>query len=756
MTGKKPEFDTYAKQRSSYGGKSSVNTHTRKGYPLWPFWVSTILGLITITTLVVQITKPVTANDLWWHMALGRHILDSGSLIVDHSIFTWTPATSYHIYNSWLADIILYLTYDHTGTTGLITLRYSVFFLLFLLAWLYALTRRIARNPITWVVLMVALSLVWPAHLIKPELFTVGFFTIVVWLYFHMRYHGDNVWWLAYLFPLILVIWVNMHGAFFISSIFFAAAGVGEIMNSRFCPSQAMSSRLKRHFFIALALCFPAILISPFGYELPLNIIRDVLTQEGLIKHVVSYKPTFEFNGSPLYMLDYMIMAMLLFVLLLWQKMKRRQTDWVVILAFLGYSTIFTQIGRVAFFLGPVFLFSCLDLLAEKKDSWAWPLSKMNKTMLITLCISAIAFIGWRTVNDNSCKLLGLRDNIKRAFSTSTSFPIAETEFIKNNLPGMKVGNIYKDGGYLLYHLWPEKQVMIDPRYFPFKDWFDSYVAFSKGINIEQFTKRNPADYWLINYNNPAIFQWFYQSNDWKPALLGVTGTIFLPSNSFEEEPIISPELATMMEFGDINSAFIVAIQLNDLAFAKRILEVAQNDLECTCDQQAALIREMADMIAGFQAYNNGNYEETARILETKSWSSIALNKATRALTVLAERSWNRGEILGARNWYLKILKIQSPKTITEIYNFTLLDWHYRHSDGTNLENTNGDLHWQKFVDIILAQKDKIHQSQQHIVETVMAMKEERYDSTAQLIPHTSGHSPIIHSKQKSQTRIRQ
>ncbi len=708
----------------------------------WPVWISTILAIIVIAVLIIQITNPITANDLWWHMALGRHILETGSLIIDHSIFTWTPAAPYYPYNSWLSDILLYFTYDYTGTTGLFVLRYGIYFLLFGLAWRYAISLSVARNPVAWVIIAVALTMVWPAYLIKPELFTIGFFTVVVWLYFHMRQKGESAWWQAYIFPLILIIWVNMHGAFFISSLFFAATIIGEIMNSLFSASQAMPARLRKHYFIAMALCIPAILLSPFGYELPLTIIREVLANENINKYVISYKPTLEFNGPPLYMLDYMIMAMLLFVLLLWQKLKNKQTDWVLILAFLGYCAIFTQVARATFYLGPVFLFTCMQMLSEKKDSWVWSPSKINRSLITVLCILLTILIGWRTVSDNSCKLFGYKDSIKLAFGISDSFPIAETEYIKKNMTGLKIGNIYRDGGYLIYQLWPKKKVMIDPRYFPFRDWVDDYITFSQGRDVEQFIKRNRADYWLIRYNNIVAFQWFYQSKGWKPALLGPTGAVFIPSDDRGIPSTISPEISTKVGFEYIVPAFIAATQTNNLKFAEHLAEIAKNNIGCFCEKNKIIVNEMIETIPGLRAYNSGEYEKAARILGRTTKYIPTQNKAARGLMLLAEQYWSKGDITDARNLYLRAFKISSLKTITDIYNFTLLDWRHNHSADVTHEDRDDYLNWQNFVDLILTQKNKLPQSQQFIVKMAMAMKERRYDGTAPLVLSDGSFSP--------------
>ncbi len=702
-------------------------------------WIPAVLGAIAVLSLIIQLASPVDCHDLWWHMLHGRHILESGSLIIDHSIFTWTPAVSYYTYTGWLGQIILYLTYHYTGGIGLMALRYGTFFLIFLLGWRYALTRSIASNPLTWTIILIGIALTWQAPLIKTELFTVGFFTLVVWLFFHMRYKGDSAWKLPYLLPLLLVIWVNTHGAFIIASLFVASAAIGEILNSKFSPSQAMAPRLKKHFFIALTLCFPAILLTPFGYDFPLTIISEILSTKGFHGRVGGYLPTFLFNVAPYYMLEYMIVAMLLFVFLLWQKLKNRKTDWVVILVFLGHCAIFTQLARVTYFLGPVFLFTSLDLLAEKRGSWAWSPSKVTQTLVITVCISISALIGWRTVTNNICRLLSYPEGLQQAFGISNMFPIAETEYIKKNLPGTRIGNMYRDGGYLEYHLWPGKKAMIDTRYFPFRKWINDYFAFVDGKDMGKFVQDHPADFWLINYRFANPLAWFSKSDEWKPVYLGPVGAIFVPAASAPQKPEIAANIGSKIDINDYSFAFRAALQLENLEFAERIFEAAQKITSPPCEEHKILTREMGDTIAGIKAYLSGNYEETVKLLGKRTRYILTQNKAADALMKLAERSWNQGDIAGARNWYLKIFLLLPNLNINDMYNFAILDWSYRFSNTKDLAAPKDDLHWQRLTAYILQQDDKLLQSHKYILETAKAMKDGRYDGTAKLVPRYKG-----------------
>jgi hypothetical protein len=295
---------------------------------------------------------------------------------------------------------------------------------------------------------------------------------------------------------------------------------------------------------------------------------------------------------------------------------------------------------------------------------------------------------------------------------------------------------------------------MIDPRYFPFKAWISSYAAFAQGNNVEQFVHKFNADYWLIDYYNPAIFRWFYQSDEWQLSILGVTGAIFTPSDGSDKEHKILPSIETMMGLDQIERAFTVAMQLSDLTFARKILDTAQKIPACSCETHTVLIQEMKEAIAGLEAYNRGNYKEAARVLSKKTWNYFALKKAADAFVLLAEESWQRGDIISARNWYQQSLKIPTDMTITAIYNYTLLDWLYSSSNNKKQITTRNDLRWQRFVDIILQQEKNIPSSHSFIVETARAMKENRYDGSAQLILRDGSFSPLNSIRNKNMNGV--
>ena len=399
-------------------------------------------------------------------MLLGRHILETGNLSVDHAIFTWTPALSHSSYNAWIAEVLLYLVYMKLGPTGLIFLRYLAHGSFFALAVYFAIQRGVAINPLAWIIIILGTVLSFAAMYVQPELFSFVFMFVLVWLYFFIRGIGVRAWALCYLFPLIIVLWVNTHGAFVLSALFFMAIGLGEICNVAFSSTKAMPVQLRVHFFLALALCLPALLINPYGYELPLDIIHDGITHTSglntLSHSIIAFLPTFLANAPPDYALDYLLLAMVIYVFLLWQLLKTKQIDWVVIFAFLAYSFLFVQFGRATYPLAPVFVFSSLELLATKTGSWAWPRAKYSRIVVALFSAACICLVAWRVINVAICA-----GNLWTDPLIATMFPVDEADYIRQLPQVKKLGNTYGEGGYLLYRLWPTTKVMVARAIFP-------------------------------------------------------------------------------------------------------------------------------------------------------------------------------------------------------------------------------------------------------------------------------------------------
>jgi len=705
--------------------------------------VSILFGVIIFIVLTIQLSAPISSTDLWWHIALGRYILESKSLIIDHSVFTWAPARAYSTYNSWISDITLYLTDQYLGTTGLISLRFMVFIGIVALFWQFSIKRGITRHPLAWVILFISLTFTWGANLIKPELFSVGLMAIVVWLYYSMRRAGAHAWYIAYLFPIIFMFWVNIHGAFFLSSLFFASAVLGELLNTKLSPGQAMSAKLRKHFFAGLALCVPAILLNPYGYELPLSIINMVLSGSVVgQQNIRAYQPTFLLNAPPLYLLDYLIASMVLFVFLIWQKLKSREIDWVVIFAYIIYCFLFIQMARLTYFLGPVFLFTGLELLAYRSRSWAWPTNKWVKGLIVVISIAIVSTIAGRVLYLQQCALQRPLYRIEKLLDPSINTIAEAATYAEQNLSGKKIGNLYEAGGYLMYRFWPGKKTLIDPRAFPFTTWIQSYFDFYNGNNIEEFLSTHSADFWLIDYKNPALIGWFSTSIDWSLAFVGPNASVFVPATAARIVPEISNKIDKLDNLPAITRILSLAFQINNPQLARRVYRAAVQNL-CKTSSTELYNEELGYTVSALEYYALGDYRKAADLWKIPGKYIASKGKAADALMKLAEMEQSNGNPLKARMAYLEIVQLSPEVTMVDAYNFALLDWAYRQTNNQTVPGLNDAMHWEPITETILENQHKLQPSQNTIIDTLKQMQAGSYRGPISLLPRNHGISAL-------------
>ena len=188
-------------------------------------WTFPALCGFGAVVLALVYAEPLQDGDLFWHMAYAEQMLDQGTLIPDHSIYSWMPASNRTIYCAWLAELALLGLWNLFGSAGLFVLRYLVVAGGLAFLWRYAWRLGVGRRPLTVLVLLVVGLSAKAGTIIKPELFSFLFFGGMVGAYFRarlaVRTGEDPRRWLAAV-PLLLLVWVNTHGAFLLAAPFLA------------------------------------------------------------------------------------------------------------------------------------------------------------------------------------------------------------------------------------------------------------------------------------------------------------------------------------------------------------------------------------------------------------------------------------------------------------------------------------------------------------------------------------------------------
>src|ERR1700756_984667 len=78
-----------------------------------------LLFALGVYSLIIAHARLVLADpDTYWHIAVGHWIIQHGT-VPDHGIFSATMASASWVPQSWLAEILMALIYDHFGWSGL-------------------------------------------------------------------------------------------------------------------------------------------------------------------------------------------------------------------------------------------------------------------------------------------------------------------------------------------------------------------------------------------------------------------------------------------------------------------------------------------------------------------------------------------------------------------------------------------------------------------------------------------------------------
>ena len=194
-------------------------------------WHSTwawLLAFLVLLTLGIRFAEPVRDGDLWWQMAYGRYMIEHRTLVTYHSAFTWTSAESPTIYCAWLAEIFLYLLHAAGDLPVLFAFRYACLLLFVLAVWYQARRLGVARHPLTWLICLLGVLMSQNAAYIKPEIFSYVFMTLSVLVWLRIKSEGEKARRTCYLFPVLMLLWVNSHGGFIFGAVFLFVMGLGE------------------------------------------------------------------------------------------------------------------------------------------------------------------------------------------------------------------------------------------------------------------------------------------------------------------------------------------------------------------------------------------------------------------------------------------------------------------------------------------------------------------------------------------------
>jgi hypothetical protein len=386
-------------------------------------------------------------GDLPRHLLMGKYILQNRS-VPSVEVFIHPYLNQPYTVHEWLTAVLFYLIYANWGLAGLV-----VFSALLLATTFTLLYRHVSQN--LNLRLPVLLLIVWGAGAssvnwaVRPHL--VSMFLLGVWLIWadDLR-RGKRV--PLWLFPIVMLIWSNLHGEFIAGILVLLAYSVGWMLDYVFDRSNT-DTVTGKNLWIALLTSSVASLINPGGIGPWVSIVGFVNNQYLMSRMIESNSPNFQ---NPDLRVLFALLTFSIFMLAV-KRTRLSSGQGLLLAGFSAMSLIAIRNIHLYGIVAPFVLAETLDTarsysfinrfestlqdMEDQPKSFPWILASV---IILTLTI----------IPSNRMQSLYQFQE--------PAFPVRAVIWLKNHPPQGNMFNELNWGGYLELYLWPEQRSFID------------------------------------------------------------------------------------------------------------------------------------------------------------------------------------------------------------------------------------------------------------------------------------------------------
>lgn len=428
-------------------------------------WLDTnhLLVIILFLGLFTMAVRLPTDTDTWWHLRSGRYIVESGQIPFKDP-FSYTVSGKPWIDHGWLAQVLLFGIYRLSGVAGLALCLALVVVLAFWFVYRQC-EGNIYVRAFALVLAALASALFWIA---RPQILSFLLASIFLYVLYLYKRRGINR---LYVLPILMILWVNLHGGFIIGSIVMGVYIIGEMANN--VLGLGTAPILRRRQIIVLvattAISVVAGLFNPNTYKM--------LTYPFFTVGIGALREYIQEWSSPdfhqLYQQPFLWMLFILIAAVALSRFRIDFTDLFLVVVF-GYMS-FIAVRNVALFAlvaAPVLARHSESTLQQLLDSfrlrtpWGHWIDRLlgkqfpvgpvmiavNWSLLLLLLLAALATAAQPLLPAYSEKKM------------AETLPVDAVDFIEENQMPRELFNSYNWGGYVIWRLHPEYPVFIDGR----------------------------------------------------------------------------------------------------------------------------------------------------------------------------------------------------------------------------------------------------------------------------------------------------
>ncbi len=460
-------------------------------------------------------------GDLGHHLTIGRLMVESRE-IPRTDPFSFRTEGKLAIPHEWLMQIFLYGIDALLGLDGIVVFAAILIALAFTLVYTES-ARRSQSIPFALIFAFLAAAASSIHWITRPHLIT--FILIAIWVAsMESLWRGEHRrWWL---FPILMLLWANLHGLFvagIIVWIIYLAGYVGEIILGR---KGELRTGLGRDLLLAGGSSLPVTLLTPSGWRI--------------------WETIFSLAGSPI----------ITQITLEYKSANFQEAGYIPFLLFLGLTLVGLAQAKVKLFLPRAFILAGWVLLslysarniplaviviapiaAEVFSRWADAIWKENPIQRFHLSLARIDNQLKGHIWPIACVILvtgallsGVKMDIEQKGNQFDPeiFPVQAVEWLKENLPEGHMFNDSNWGGYLLYNFWPGQKIFMDGHTHVFgeeltKEYLD-VISLAPGW---EGTLDKYAVGWIIIPMDSPLAQELEQLPNWSITYTDSTAVIF-------------------------------------------------------------------------------------------------------------------------------------------------------------------------------------------------------------------------------------
>jgi hypothetical protein len=482
-------------------------------------------SLALLTLLLVLSAYNWTGPDIWYHLYLGRRVLETFSVQPTDNLIV-QQASFINIY--WLFEVICQTVYSWSGPLGVSAL----FALLWVgIGWLWMRIVGVMRAPVLGLPLaLVALLACSYRFDARPEIFSYLFLTLQIYWLCTWDLEAPLPWSRLLCFGAIEALWCNMHGYF--------PLGVCLVGLRVLCGALEAKGLPSRNLLKLLAVTILCSIASPLGYR-----TWEHVAVNWRILKVMHYSNAELLPPVGIYLKVWPVDLFwawwaLVALLAVRYLCKGKQALFVALLALPGLYLAASSLRNIPL----AFLFAAPLVGTALRDARFGREAQTQNTAaiaaaVVSLLLSVSVVLGDFYRSIPSVSEFGVR-------VSEASYPVDFGRYLAETGFAGPLYNQSSDGGYLEYHF-PALRLYADSRFYDTTLNAEYYAATKDPYVFQRIINRHPFQGILLNADdNALILSTLIKSNDWQLAYADLHRAFFLksPASAWDGRALRRPQ----------------------------------------------------------------------------------------------------------------------------------------------------------------------------------------------------------------------